>query len=97
MITAERSGDGQLSLVDSKGGCIAWVYGPHDLKEGEKLPVKSLKIDGDKIVVELDRPPSLVDIVGKHYGFTEGCDMSGYSLAWKELYEAWKREKGKTQ
>ena len=86
-----------MSLVDSKGGCIAWVYGPHNLKEGEKTPVKALKIDGDKIIVEFERPMSLVDIVGKHFGFTEGDDISGYTLAFKELYEAWKREKGKSR
>ncbi len=97
MITAERCGGALLKLVDSAGTSVALIDGPHGLKGDERLPVKSLKIDGDKIIVELDRPPSLVDIVGKHYGFTEGDDISGYTLAFKELYEAWLREKGKSR
>ncbi len=101
MITAERCTDRCLSILDSSGNTNALVYCPHNMKEGERSLVKEIKAEGGKIIVELERveatrpPPSLVDVVGKHFGFTEDFDVSVYTPS--GLYEAWLREKGKSQ
>ncbi len=97
MITAERCDSGLLKLTDSQGKIVAWTEIPCDLKEGERLPVKSLKIDGDNIVLELERPMSLVEAVEDYFGFTENYDATGCVPTFKELYEAWLREKGKSR
>lgn len=58
MITAIKHAEDVLQLRDSSGRISGWIYGLHELKDGDEFPVKSLTVDGDKIRVEVERPLS---------------------------------------
>lgn len=101
MITARKHSEGVLQLLDSIGRIVGWIYSPHDLKDGDKFPIKSITLDGDKIHVEVDRPLSLVEAVEAYFSFFPGCAIPSEHSIQKPVFDAWyndsRREKEKTQ
>lgn len=94
MLTAERWSDDTIVIRNEGRASVAAIYGTHDLKKGELFPVKSLYIEGDKIRVEVERPLSLVEAVGKCHGFGKHTQPHPkWSKGMLAVYEAWKREK----
>lgn len=93
MITARKHSEGVLQLLDSIGRIVGWIYSPHDLKDGDKFPIKTITLDGDKIRVEVERPLSLMEAATAAFTLEEPTTY--WSPMWRAIYDAWLREKEK--